>query len=121
MDEWRPAFLIRLCKGMLLLVLAAYVLLRGVMPAFTAITDDFPEYFTSATIVRNGEDAAKLYDGAWFREQTHRYKVGSQQNPGEFKPYPPATALLLTPLTGFQPLTALRIVTVLNEIGRAHV
>lgn len=116
MDEWRPAFLIRLCKGMLLLVLAAYVLLRGVMPAFTAITDDFPEYFTSATIVRNGEDAAKLYDGAWFREQTHRYKVGSQQNPGEFKPYPPATALLLTPLTGFQPLTALRIVTVLNVL-----
>ena len=116
MDEPWQAFLIRLCKRLLLAALVGYVLLRCVMPAFTAITDDFPEYFTSATIVRNGEDAARLYDGAWFREQTHRYRVGSQQNPGEFKPYPPTTALLLLPLTGFQPLTALRIVTVLNVL-----
>ena len=116
MDESRRAFPIDLCKGLLLAGLVGYLLLKGVIPAFTAITDDFPEYFTSATIVRNGEDAVKLYDGAWFREQTLHYRVGSQQNPGEFKPYPPPTALLLTPLTGFQPLTALRIVTVMNVL-----
>jgi hypothetical protein len=104
----------RTAKVLLLVGLVAYLLLRGVMPAFTAITDDFPEYFTSATIVRNGQDAAKLYDGAWFKQQTRHYGVGSGENPGEFRPYPPSTALLLVPLTSFKPLTALRIVTVVS-------
>jgi hypothetical protein len=106
----------RACKVLLLAGLVAYLLLRGVVPAFTAITDDFPEYFTSAKSVRDGQDAEKLYDGAWFREQTRRYGVGPPENPGEFTPYPPPTALLLTPLTGFKPLTALRIVTALNVL-----
>jgi hypothetical protein len=104
----------RTAKFLLLAGLLVYVFLRGVLPAFTAITDDFPEYFTSATIARNGGDAAKLYDGAWFREQTRHYGVGSGKNPGEFRPYPPSTALLLVPLTGFKPLTALRIVTLVS-------
>jgi hypothetical protein len=108
------AFFSSACKVLLLVGLVGYLLLTGVMPALTAITDDFPEYFTSAKSVRDGQDAVKLYDGAWFREQTRRYAVGPPENPGEFTPYPPPTALLLTPLTGFNPLTALRIVTALN-------
>jgi Glycosyltransferase family 87 len=104
----------RACKALLVAGLVGYLLLKGVVPGLTAITDDFPEYFTSAKSVREGQDAVKLYDGAWFREQTRRYEVGPPENPGEFSPYPPPTALLLTPLAGFKPLTALRIVTVLN-------
>jgi hypothetical protein len=103
-------------KGLLLVALALYVVLKGVVPALTAITSDFPEYFTSATVVRAGEDPVKLYDGAWFREQTRHYGVGPPENPGSFSPYPPPTALLLTPLTGFKPLTALRIVTAVNVL-----
>lgn len=106
----------RTCKVLLLAGLVAFLLLRGVIPAVTAISDDFPEYFTSAKSVRDGQDAVKLYDGAWFREQTRRYQVGSQENPGEFTPYPPPTALLLMPLTSFEPLTALRIVTALSVV-----
>jgi Glycosyltransferase family 87 len=103
-------------KALLLAGLAAYVVLKGVVPALTAITSDFPEYFTSATVVRAGEDPVKLYDSAWFREQTRHYGVGPPENPGSFSPYPPPTALLLTPLTGFKPLTALRIVTAVNVL-----
>ena len=110
------ALVSRACKALLLAGLVALLVLRGVMPALTEITDDFPEYFTSAKSVRDGQDAAKLYDGRWFREQTRRYGVGPAENPGEFSPYPPPTALLLTPLTGFKPLTALRIVTALNLV-----
>jgi hypothetical protein len=106
----------RACKFLLLAGLVAFLLLRGVVPAVTGITDDFPEYFTSAKSVREGQDATKLYDGEWFRQQTHRYGVGSQEIPGEFTPYPPPTALLLTPLTGFEPLTALRIVTAMSVV-----
>jgi Glycosyltransferase family 87 len=108
------ALVSRVCKLLLLAGLVAYLLLQCVMPALTEITDDFPEYFTSAKSVRDGFDAAKLYDAEWFRGQTHRYGVGHQDSPGEFSPYPPPTALLLIPLTGLEPLTALRIVTVLN-------
>jgi hypothetical protein len=108
------ALVVRAGRVLLLAGLVAYVVLRGAVQGFTAITDDFPEYFTSAKSVRDGQDAVKLYDGDWFRAQTHRYKVGSQENPGEFTPYPPPTALLLLPLTGFKPLTALRIDIVLN-------
>ena len=110
------AFFNRLCRGLLLFGLVGLLVLKGVMPALTAITSDFPEYFTSAKSVREGQDAVKLYDGAWFREQTRRYEVGPPENPGEFTPYPPPTALLLMPLTSFKPLTALRIVTALNVV-----
>jgi hypothetical protein len=107
------AFFSRTCKLLLLAGLVAYILLRGVIPAFTQITDDFPEYFTSAKTAREG-NAAKLYDDAWFRDQTRRYGVGPPENPGDFTPYPPPTALLLVPLTRLEPLTALRVVTVFN-------
>jgi Glycosyltransferase family 87 len=106
----------RACKVLLLAGLVGYLLLKGVVPALTTITDDFPEYFTSAKSVREGQDAVQLYDGAWFREQTRRYGVGPPENPGEFTPYPPPTALLLTPLAGFKPQTALRIVTAVNVV-----
>jgi hypothetical protein len=111
-----PSSLSRIGRVLLLLGLVAYLLLKGIVPALTKITDDFPEYFTSAKSVREGHDAVKLYDGGWFREQTRRYGVGPPENPGEFTPYPPATALLLTPLTDLKPLTALRVVTVVNVL-----
>ncbi len=108
------ARVIRGGKLLLLAVLMAFLVMKCVLPTLAEITDDFPEYFTSAKSVRDGYDAVKLYDGDWFRGQTHRYRVGHQEVPGEFTPYPPPTALLLTPLASFEPLTALRIVTVLN-------
>jgi len=112
----RRASFILAGKGLLLVGLVASLVLKGVIPAFTAITSDFPEYFTSAKSVRDGQDPVKLYDGTWFREQTRRYRVGPPENPGEFAPYPPSSALLLMPVTSFEPLTALRIVTVLNLV-----
>jgi hypothetical protein len=104
----------RACKVLLLAGLLTYLLLKGVIPALSEITDDFPEYFTSAKSMREGQDAVKLYDGRWFQGQTRHYGVGHQENPGEFTPYPPPTALLLMPLTDLEPLTGLRVVTALN-------
>jgi hypothetical protein len=103
-------------KLLLLIALVGCLLLKGLLPAFTAITDDFPEYFTSAKSIRDGQDAVKLYDGAWFRQRTRLYGVGPPDNPGEFAPYPPPTALFLMPLTDLRPLTALRVVTTMNVV-----
>lgn len=104
----------RLCKGLLLAGLAIYVLLKGVIPGLTAVTTDFPVYFTAATLARDGHDGVKFYDGEWFREQTRRLGIGPTDNPGAFAPNPPPVALLLLPLTSLAPLTALRVMIVLD-------
>jgi len=103
----------RAYKGLLLVGLLVHFFVKDVMPAFTAVTSDFPVYFTSAKIVRDGEDTAKLYEAPWFREQMQRFGVGTQFNNIGFAPYPPPTALFLAPLADLQPLTALRVVIAL--------
>jgi hypothetical protein len=104
----------RILAALLLLGLVALLVVRGVVPAFTVITDDFPTYYTAAKSVRDGEDPAKLYNPDWFRAQRTRYQVGPPENLLEFSPQPPPTALLLTPLAGFAPQTALRILTIVD-------
>ena len=110
------SFFNRAWTTLLLLGLAAYLLQKGVVPALTAVDADFPGYFTSARIVVDGGDTSRLYDDGWFREQIRRYGLESAKNPGKFAPFPPPTALLLVPLARFQPLTALRIVTVVSVL-----
>src|SRR5262249_55176236 len=105
------SFFSRAWTSLLLTGLVGLVILKGVVPAMSAIDSDFAGYFVSAKIVSERQDASKLYDDLWFREQVHRYGAESPGNLGKFAPFPPPTALLLMPLVGFKPLTALRIVT----------
>jgi hypothetical protein len=101
----------------LLAGLAAYILHKGIVPAMSEIDADFSGYFISAKIVVDGQDTQRLYDDDWFREQIRRYGLESAKNPGKFAPFPPPTALLLVPLTRFEPLTALRIVTAVSVLS----
>jgi hypothetical protein len=110
------SFFGRAWTTLLLVGLAAYVFSKGVVPAMSEVTADFPGYFTSARIVVDGLDTEKLYDDVWFREQIRRYGLESANNPGKFAPFPPPTALLLVPLARCAPLTALRIVTVVSAL-----
>ncbi len=114
--ESTQGFFVRACKGLLLAALVVYTLVHDVIPAVTAVTDDFPTYFTSAKMMLEGQEGTKLYDGPWFREQMQRYGLGSPGDAIIFPPYPPPTALLLVPLAGLQPLTALRVLTALNVL-----
>jgi hypothetical protein len=98
-----------------ILLLIAYTVLlvtRGIVPAMSRIDSDFPNYFTAAKLVTDGRNAERFYDDSWFTEQAYRYGMGA----GIFSPFPPPTALLLVPLTPFQPLTALRILTALSML-----
>ena len=101
---------------LMLVGLAAFVFLTGVVPALSKIEADFPGYFTAAKIVVDAQDTQKLYDDDWFREQIRRYGLESAKNPGKFAPFPPPTALLLVPLARCEPLTALRIVTAVSVL-----
>ncbi len=97
----------------LVTLLGVFLVYRGVLPALTRIDSDFPNYYTAAKIVVDGKDAARLYDNQWFQNQIRSY--GMDLN-GKFSPFPPATALVLLPLTVFDPLNALRITVVINLI-----
>src|SRR5271156_4617242 len=82
----------------LILLLAA----RGIVPASSKDETDFPNYFTAAKIVADGGDTDRLYDNGWFQDQMSRYRIGKASE-GQFKPFPPPTALLLLPLARLQP------------------
>lgn len=110
------SFLGLAARIVLLLGLATFVFLKGIVPALSGIGADFPGYFTAAKIVADGQNADKLYDDVWFRDQIRRYGLESAQNPGKFAPFPPPTALLLVPLTPLDPLSALRVVTAVSVL-----
>jgi hypothetical protein len=95
-----------------LIAYTALVFSRGIVPALSRIDTDFPNYFTAAKLVASGGGVDRLYDDSWFRQQVDRYGMGS----GIFSPFPPPTALLLVPLTPFEPLTALRILTAVSVL-----
>jgi hypothetical protein len=111
-----PSVFSRMWIGLLLAGLVAHLILKGVVPAMTAIDSDFAGYFVSAKVVSERQDVSRLYDDLWFREQIHRYGAESPGNVGKFAPFPPPTALLLLPLTSYEPLTALRVMTVVSVL-----
>lgn len=94
-----------------LLLLALFLVARGILPAWQKVDTDFPNYYTSGKVVAEGTGIDRLYDDAWFQDQIARYGMELQ---GKFSPFPPPTALLFVPLAAFEPLAALRIMTVLN-------
>ncbi len=100
----RPAALLLFVA--LTLVLAA----RGIVPALSKVDTDFPNYFTAAKIAADGGNTDRLYDSGWFQDQMRRYQI-EKASEGQFKPFPPPTALLLVPLARLKPLDALRVVT----------
>src|SRR5580704_9288868 len=95
---------------LLLIALATFLLLRGIVPALSKIQSDFPDYLTAAKIVADGGEVGRLYDNVWFQDQMRRYGT-SGPAPGKFAPFPPPTALLLLPLVRLAPLDALRVTT----------
>jgi hypothetical protein len=94
-----------------LTVLTIFVAYRGILPAMHEISTDFPNYYTSARVLIDGKDVGLLYDDNWFQGQIYSY--GMHQL-GKFSPYPPVTAIIMTPIAFFAPIDALRIWTVLN-------
>jgi hypothetical protein len=108
-------FLTRPAAILLCAVLALLLVARGIVPALSKIDTDFPNYFTAAKIVADGGNVDRLYDDSWFQEQMRRYQIGHTPG-GKFTPFPPPTALLLVPLTGLEPLDALRVMTVVSVL-----
>ena len=97
----------------LLFPLLLFVFVRGILPAWTGMSTDFPNYYTAARIVLEHGNVTRMYDDTWFQEQILRHGINQS---GKFSPFPPPTALVLTPLAYCEPQTALRAFTVFNVL-----
>lgn len=103
----------RYVSYVLLAAAGTFVLWRGVLPAFTHIDTDFPNYYTAGSLARTGTNIERLYDDAWFQNEIHRLGMNQQ---GKFSPFPPPTALLFIPFAFLPPLTALQVMSALNVL-----
>jgi hypothetical protein len=97
----------------LVCVAGVFVLWRGVLPAFTQIDTDFPNYYTAGAIARSGVNTERLYDDAWFQEEIRRHGIHQL---GKFSPFPPPTALLFIPFSFLSPMAALQTLSALNVL-----
>jgi hypothetical protein len=77
---------------------ATVIFWKGVLPALLNSRGDFANYYTAARLVADGQPLEHAYrDFVWFQKQIDRYGISRQL--GGFIPHPPATALVMLPLT----------------------
>ncbi len=84
---------------------------KGIIPAFTGLATDFPNYYTASKLVLEGADLSRLYDDAWFDSQI---KSHGMEIEGKFSPFPPLTMFLMIPVAFLPPEDALRVWTCIN-------
>src|SRR5689334_21293702 len=92
-------------------ILGCAVTWFGIVPAWSALDTDFPNYYTSARLVVEGRDISRIYEADWFQSRIYAEGIDRQ---GIFSPLPPVTALLMVPVAFLAPLPALRAWTVVN-------
>lgn len=98
--------------------LVAAVVWWGVRPGLRMPAGDFANYYTAARVAASGEELTPAYtDFLWF--QTRIDAGGFAGQLGSFIPHPPATALVMLPLVGFEPLRAKQIWTLANVVVAA--
>ncbi|MBS4027664.1 MAG: DUF2029 domain-containing protein [Ignavibacteriales bacterium] len=94
-----------------LILLSLFFLWKGIIPAYTSLQTDFPNYYTASRLVLEGKEIDKMYDDEWFQSRMRDYGINEQ---GKFAPFPPLTALVFLPLAHYEPLTAKQIWTTIN-------
>jgi hypothetical protein len=98
------------------LLLAARLLVSFIMPAWTTLSTDFPNYYTASWALAHAEDMEALYDPVAFNEIAARAGL---KNIAVVYYFPPVSALVTLPVTSFSPLNALRIWILVNLLALA--
>ena len=93
-------------------ILAIWLVSSAIVPAFTTIFTDFPNYYTAAWAVRHGSPLDLLYDPIWYQAETER--AGITGIAALFNYYTPFSALVMLPLAGLTPTAAKQIWTLIN-------
>lgn len=100
-------------KYFMLVFLSIYLVMKGIIPGWTTITTDFPNYYVSAQVIAKGEDPQKLYDNLWFQQQITLNDIDVF---GKFSPFPPITSLVMIPIAFLTPINAKRAWLIISLI-----
>lgn len=104
----------RLVVG-LILVAACLPIVRFLWQAAQRETHGFAAYYTASRIVLERPEAlSRAYDDDWFADQIS--KMGFKDIYDVFEFQPPAAALILVPLAGFEPGTSRGLWTAMNVL-----
>jgi len=111
----RPdSFWARQVEYLLLLVLLAGFVARGLIPAWRSLNTDFPNYYLAARLYRQGYPLDRVYDWVWFQRQKDHEGVDLPLV--SFVPHPPACIFPVLPLSFLYPLAAKRWWLVFNLV-----
>jgi len=91
-----------------------FFLLTAFRAGYSRMETDFPNYYTAALSVKQGEALHNFYDWTWFQRQMN--SAGFERQLGAYTPQTPLTVLPFVELTTFTPQTAKRVWLVCNVI-----
>ena len=107
--------LIIAAEWLALLAGLGYLCVRTLPRAWQKLDTDFPNYYLTARLLREGYDTDRIYDWIWAQRQKNRIKIEKSDQPVvAFVPLTPFSALLVWPLTSWAPLSAKHIWIALN-------
>jgi hypothetical protein len=98
-----------------LAALVALFVWRGLIPAWTRLDTDFPNYYLAAKLWKSGYPLERFYDWVWFQRQKDHAGITDQTLVG-YIPLTYFSALVVAPLTALPPLDAKRVWLVLNLV-----
>src|ERR1700757_103185 len=96
----------------LLLLLSAFVVLKGLIPGWRTLNTDFPNYYVAARLIREHYCLDRIYDWIWFQRATDHFGVGQQLT--GFLGLTPFSALPIVPLSWLTVLEAKRFWIICN-------
>jgi Glycosyltransferase family 87/WD40-like Beta Propeller Repeat len=96
----------------LALLALLFFLARAFRGGWTQLNTDFPNYYTAAVLVRQGQPLHNYYDWTWFQRQMNY--AGVEHQLGNYNPHTPLTALPLVGLAKLSPLRAKQVWLVFN-------
>ncbi len=92
-------------------MLAAFAVWRGVVPAWSGVDTDFPNYYVASRALLDGAPIAPMYDSTWFSAKAVQYGLHPMSR---FSPFPPPTVFVMLPLARLAPQNALRVWTLIS-------
>lgn len=111
----RVATLIVALEWVALMAGVVYLGGRTLPRAWEKLDTDFPNYYLTARLLREGYNTDRVYEWVWIQRQKDRIGIQKADQPlVAFVPNPPFSALLVWPLTYWTPLTAKHIWIALN-------
>jgi len=107
-----PVRWLRIAEWLLIALLAAQFGVRTLPGAWRTLNTDFPNYYLTASLVREHDDTSRIYEWRWFERQKD-YRNIDQRVVG-MVPITPFSTLAVYPLTSLPPLTAKRCWIAIN-------